>query len=942
MDHFEEIAEHFINERRNGKHPEITAYIAQYPDFAEEINDLFPALILLENGGQKESLSSFSSFGLNSSEVAQCPVNIDDYKIIREIGRGGMGIVYEAEDEILERHVALKVLRHFHGEESQSIKRFRREAQTAAKLHHTNIVPVFGYGIFKDQFYYVMQYIKGASLDELMQQLIQQKKDSSSSKNIFKWPTLEPELLISQSDKDDIQAKSQSEPFFSPHESNKNRWSGLFLSDFCDKSLSHYIQKVCDIGIQLAHALQYAHNQRIIHRDIKPANLILDDQGIVWITDFGLAKPYDDNDITQFGQLIGTLRYMSPESLEGEFSVQSDIYSLGLSLYELLTLTPAFDETHYSRLLIQVSRSEIVPLRKLNRSIPKDLETIIHKATAKNPKQRYQSAADFADDLTRFLEDRPIHARRITKVERFWRLCKRNRLTSGLITTIFILLVTLSIFMTIAYFHSQSLLYEKEYEKIHAQTNLDLAIYAFDDIFSLFIGKEEIFPFLGHNESLSITLDEPLITEKEADILETLLKFYDRYVIENEDNQNLLKETARAYVKMGLLRYRLGHSEASIDSCKNAMKFYEKGLKIVQDKQQYQLEMIVVMNKFLSQLRMPMLNDSFFRNTIDQMINTLETIPETSELQSIRRQELSSLLFSRVCLVFFDCIKSHQKRELNDFENRKSSVDFIEVFNNDRSFRERIEKDLNKCRQLTEQLYNEEPNSADLIFGKSKILCLVALYKMMDNNHLEANQHIQESLALADLLLNQNPDDSRFKINKINLLLLSSFVLKFNREVDQNEILNLLNTALTMSQELTNDHPLSPQYVTFMIFVQSSHAVYYFENKMYDLSEEYFQQTEVLLHKFAINFPHFHDYELFAAPHYFHYIELLIAQNRLDKAQEKLDQFSQLICKNNATQENKNIAAAINNASKETSMQTRDEWLLRIKYLQRIIARNNQ
>src|SRR5262249_11104708 len=156
-------------------------------------------------------------------------------------------------------------------------------------------------------------------------------------------------------------------------------------------------------GIQVASALEYAHKQGIVHRDIKPANLLLDTCGTVWVTDFGLAKADDQENLTHTGDILGTLRYMAPEAFEGKASARSDVYSLGLTLYELLALRPAFDETHRPRLIQQVTAAEPVRLRKLNAAVPRDLETIVHKAMERDSGQRYQTAADLGADLQRFL-----------------------------------------------------------------------------------------------------------------------------------------------------------------------------------------------------------------------------------------------------------------------------------------------------------------------------------------------------------------------------------------------------------------------------------------------------------------------------------------------------------------------------------------------------------
>jgi WD40 repeat protein len=189
---------------------------------------------------------------------------------------------------------------------------------------------------------------------------------------------------------------------------------------------------VARIGIQVAEALNHANAQGTLHRDIKPSNLLLDGQGTVWVTDFGLAKAADSADLTHTGDIVGTVRYMAPERFQGISDARSDLYSLGLTLYELLTLRPAFTATDRNRLLEQVRHEEPPRPRKLNPKVPRDLETIVLKTIAKEPAQRYQSAAELAADLQRFVDDKPIRARRTSPAERLWRWCRRNPLLAGM------------------------------------------------------------------------------------------------------------------------------------------------------------------------------------------------------------------------------------------------------------------------------------------------------------------------------------------------------------------------------------------------------------------------------------------------------------------------------------------------------------------------------
>jgi WD40 repeat protein len=206
-------------------------------------------------------------------------------------------------------------------------------------------------------------------------------------------------------------------------------------------SESSYFRGIARLGVQVADALAYAHRQGILHRDIKPSNLLLDQQGTVWITDFGLAKAEGADDLTQAGDIVGTIRFMAPERFDGRSLPQSDVYGLGVTLYELLTLRPAFDDANKARLVEKVLHEPPVSLRKLDPRIPRDLETVVLKCLAKDPAERYASADVLAEDVRRFLADRPILARRSTWRERTWRWCRRNPAVATLSALLFLILV---------------------------------------------------------------------------------------------------------------------------------------------------------------------------------------------------------------------------------------------------------------------------------------------------------------------------------------------------------------------------------------------------------------------------------------------------------------------------------------------------------------------
>ena len=451
----EELAEEFLARFRRGERPALSEYTSRFPNLASEIRDLFPALVMLEDvrpPAQGDSASIEAVPAANGKKLER----LGDYRILREVGRGGMGIVYEAEQESLGRHVALKVLPSQSLLEDRHLQRFQREARAAARLHHTNIVPVFGVGEQDGLHYYVMQFIQGQGLDQVLAVLERLRKGTNTDSfqeparvemasaaavanslltGVFALPTADKGTGIqSESPKPEAtsSASSSSSSIHLPGQSAERMADAGQL----------YWHSVARIGIQVADALTYAHGQGTLHRDIKPANLLLDTQGIVWVTDFGLAKAADSEDLTHTGDVVGTLRYMAPERFKSKADARSDVYALGLTMYELLTLRPAFDASERNRLFLQVMSVDPPRPRKLNPAVPRDLETIVLKAAARDPGHRYQSAEEMAEDLRRFTDDKPIRARPVSELEKAWRWCRRNPAMAVLALALLLTLVT--------------------------------------------------------------------------------------------------------------------------------------------------------------------------------------------------------------------------------------------------------------------------------------------------------------------------------------------------------------------------------------------------------------------------------------------------------------------------------------------------------------------
>lgn len=382
---------------------------------------------------------------------ASPPERIGDFRIVREIGRGGMGIVFEAVQESLERRVAIKILPAHSMLDSKQLQRFKLESRASAKLHHSNIVPVFGVGEFEGLHYYVMQYIRGLGLDQILVEIkrLRGTKKTYNDLSIFAEAQSDrlsaiTHKLFGDETRNNTTTPNAVEQLGQSEASDANRSSNFRLPEepsagSISSSLPSYWRSVAKIGLQVAQALSYAHSQGVLHRDIKPSNLLLDEVGNVWIADFGLAKSSDDGQLTQSGDIVGTLAYLAPERLQGKSDARSDVYGLGISLYELAALKLPFEAQNREALLRRVMDQRPAPPHEYAPEIPRDLETIILKAIATKPEDRYQTAEDLAADLERFIADRPIRARRPTWIELSWRWCRRNptiATLSGLLATL--------------------------------------------------------------------------------------------------------------------------------------------------------------------------------------------------------------------------------------------------------------------------------------------------------------------------------------------------------------------------------------------------------------------------------------------------------------------------------------------------------------------------
>lgn len=627
------LADDFLERQRRGEMPSIESYAQAHPDLADEIRDLFPTIAELE--GLKRRQANSTSVRPPEKEL---PIErLADFRIIGEIGRGGMGIVYEAEQESLGRRVAIKVLPKQSLLKPKQLARFKREAQTAARLHHTHIVPVFGVGEEDGYHFIVMQLIPGAGLDDVIAEL--RKIDSETANDPRNGqPTHRPassvarSLLAMQStdDVDTARTLASSGSFDTEPPTEQNRVpqatfvlrQGEELPDDIEDQASEkstggrvlgreYWKNIARIGRDSADALEYAHNLGTLHRDVKPGNLLVDSHGAVWVADFGLAKAADGEQVSQTDDIVGTLRYMAPEQLRNQTDSRSDVYSLGLSLYELVTLQPAYDQEACHRAVAHNGRfGEPVRPGKLVKHLPRDLETIIVKAIAQEPAHRYQSAGELAADLNRFLSDRPIRARRVPWYEQLWRWSRRNRSVAALSALAVVLLIAVAVVSSVGYWRTEQArdLAEKnlEQERIQrerAEGTLMTSLDALDAVYRRFapdsLRETQSLTLEGDNDSDQVTI-QPALSPEHARFLEEILVYYDKLANHSGGDLKLRKEAARANRRVGDIHYRLGNypkARQAYDRAADKYRALVKDITDTTDKRKMELELARIDNR---------------------------------------------------------------------------------------------------------------------------------------------------------------------------------------------------------------------------------------------------------------------------------------------------------------------------------------------------------
>jgi serine/threonine protein kinase len=532
------VVEEYLAALEAGYPPDRRALQTQHPEIAEPLGRCLDALEFVQTAGSQLQPSAGAP---EASDRIPFTHPLGDFQIVREVGRGGMGVVYEAMQLSLGRRVALKVLPFAATLDPKQLQRFKNEAQAAAQLHHTNIVPILGVGSERGVHYYAMQFIEGRTLAALIGEMRQLAG-----------------LELTTRPDPSASAAGDTVPRAGPATVQSVTGPAHF------RSVAHF-------GVQAAEALEHAHQLGVIHRDIKPANLLVDGRNNLWVTDFGLAHCRGQAGLTLTGDLVGTLRYMSPEQALARRALidhRTDVYSLGTVLYECLTLEPALPGRDREEMLRQMALEEPPRPRRRNPAVPAELETIVRKAMEKNPDDRYATAQELADDLRRFLEDKPIRAQPPTLWQRARKWARRHQavvrtvLAFGVLATVGLVLGVVLLWQererTREALAEAKAHYEAELEqRQQAEINYQMAREA----------VERYFTQVSQSKLLNVPGLQPLRQE----LLRTARDFYDEFVKQRGDDPKAQAELAYALMRLAFIT-------SAVDSKAKAVAFYQRAL----------------------------------------------------------------------------------------------------------------------------------------------------------------------------------------------------------------------------------------------------------------------------------------------------------------------------------------------------------------------------
>jgi serine/threonine protein kinase len=748
-----QIVEQLSNEILVDPSIDVESLIEKHPAFSGQLRDMLPVMRAMADVGI--SLSGSETAGSSAPAPAQpAPRELGDFRIIREIGRGGMGVVYEAEQILLGRRVALKILPFAAVLDDKQIQRFKNEARAAATLDHPGIVPVHSVGCERGVHYYAMQFIEGQSLAEVVEGI--RNSDGQGQR----------------AESGEQKAKGEGAPsdyeFRIPNSEFQIDTARDALSTQRESDAPAFFRRVTEIGVQVAEALEHAHARGVVHRDIKPGNLLLDFKGRVWITDFGLARIETDAAITATGDLLGTLRYMCPERALGKHQIvdeRADVYSLGATLYELMTLRPVFAARDRQELLDQIAHQEPTSPRRLNRAVPAELETIVLKAIEKRPEDRYASAQLLADDLQRLLDNKPIHARRPTTLERATKWSRRHKPLVRFAVTLLLLmtigLAASTFFIAREKGRTSAALATAESEREHAQAMSREARRAVDEMYS--------------EVAQRWLRDQPHMTAVQEEFLRKALSFYQRFAAQGNGDPAVLAKTAEAHKRIGDIQNRLGQYAQAEVAYRQAIAIIEQ----LQAEGELRIELAEALRGLgLAQHK---LSDSAAAEKSFRRAISLR-----DELALADSEDLAYPRFSNEVRGLLGAALADANRD------------------------EVAEVELRKATAGAEQLADEHPDVDYLRGDLSRSLASLAEFVSPRDGAAEAEKLYRRAIALAEEMTQAHGQYRQYRFMLAGYC--HNLALGLRKQERHDETAALLTRAVELAAQLTRDFPDVPAY----------------------------------------------------------------------------------------------------------------------------------
>jgi len=808
-----EVAEDFLSRIERGENPEVADYAARYPSIAENLRQILPVLTMV---GSSQDVWPGRDQAFNKDMHRERILG--DFKILREVGRGGMGVVYEAQELSLGRRVALKVLPFVAVLDPHQLKRFKMEAQIAACLHHTHIVPVFSVGCERGVYYYAMQYIEGRSLASIIQELRQYANNKT------------------------------------PADEKKSRLPKIGLSD-CTKRLltvrstqsSEFVRSVAQLCIQAAEALQYAHDMGVVHRDIKPSNILLDERGHLWITDFGLAQ-YRTNTatvLTRPGDVLGTIRYMSPEQIAGNTAMvdhRTDIYALGATLFELLSLEPVFVHQERHKLMNSIEMDEPRSLHLLNPAVPKDLETIVLKAMAKDPARRYASSKALAEDLQRFLVHRTIKARRPSMGERFAKWARRHRTLVSAVAGVLVVAVVALFLSTVIIWQekarTEAALKQVQMERQRAQTHYEKAREAVNEI-----------THIVEQQSTNFAA----VKESRRELLQKAQWFYEGLLETNSQDPNVMIEMCQSYLRIGSIHMQLGQYDEAEKAYTSAIDIGNRVHKIKPDHLHTQ---------------------TFMGDCIEALSEALREQGKLTE--SVERQRQAIEIFEQI-YVQRPTDRNYQDKLLNTYKRLAETLRWMEE-------PEQVIQAIEQIMELEKEFIGRYPDQ--VLYQTEPAIHQAELAQIIwvTGQRNKALDLAYEAVERMEHIASKYPDQLNLQYSHVRARIILADLLR--RMEQKQEATQHYNAAKAFHERLLSLPVEDSSHLWLRSWNEMVLACFQLTNGQTDEALKMFLQANQHKEEAIALEPHNHDYLRSTASDCFRLGFLLAKQNRLDEAEQ--------------------------------------------------------